>query len=180
MGAVNSNQLKYTLSNSGRKESAEVHQGSNHGEQKRCHFGQSQNLHPTRIGEKEFGNKNSESEWQRSEDMLQGHNEENFDLGFQGNLEGNLGCLDFGRWLNLRDHEDGEEEEGKLHYEDIFLPLQVRRKLPLQFDKEFPLQASRTLPVQVVEELPIQVRKKQSMQVSVEKGRPVQFQRKLT
>ena len=184
MGAVNSNQLKYTLSNSGRKESAEVHQGSNHGEQKRCHFGQSQNLHPTRIGEKEFGNKNSESEWQRSEDMLQRHNEENFDAWFQGNLEGNLGCQDFGRWLNLRDHEDGEEGEevkkDKLDDEDIFPPLQVRRKLPLQFDKEFPLQVSRTLPVQVVEELPIQVRKKQSMQVSVEKGRPVQFQRKLT
>ena len=122
----------------------------------------------------------SEREWQKSEDMLQGHNEENFDAGFQGNLEGSLGCQDFGRWLNLRDHEDGEEGEGKLDDEDIFLPLQVRRKLPLQFDKEFPLQASRTLPVQVVEELPIQVRKKQSMQVSVEKGRPVQFQRKLT
>ena len=116
--------------------------------------------------------------------MLQGHNEENFDLGFQGNLEGNLGCQDFGRWLNLRDHQDGEEgeevKEGKLDDEDIFLPLQVRRKLPLQFDKENPLQASRTLPVQVVEELPIQIRKKQLMQVSVEKGRPVQFQRKFT
>ena len=115
--------------------------------------------------------------------MLQGHNEENFDAGFQGNLEGNLSCQDFGRWLNLRDHEDDEEggvDEGKLDDEDIFLPLQVRRKLPLQFDKEFPLQASRTLPVQVAEELPIQVRKKQSMQVSVEKGSPVQFQRKLT
>ena len=49
--------------------------------------------------------------------MLQGHNEENFDAGFQGNLEGNLGCQDFGRWLNLRDHKDGEDgevvEEGK-------------------------------------------------------------------
>ena len=112
----------------------------------------------------------------------QGHNEENFDVWFQGNLEGNLGCQDFGRWLNLRDHEDGEEgevAEGKLHDEDIVLPVQVRRKLPLQFDKEFPLQASRTLSVQVVEELPFQVRKKQSMQITVEKGRPVQLQRKL-
>ena len=126
--------------------------------------------------------KKSESKWQKSEDMLQGHNEENFDAGFQGNLEGNLGCQDFGRWLNLRDHEDGEEgeaAEGKLDDEDIFLALQVRRKLPLQFDKEFPLQASRTLSVQVVEELPFQVRKKQSMQITVEKGRPVQLQRKL-
>ena len=112
----------------------------------------------------------------------QGHNEENFDVWFQGNLEGNLGCQDFGRWLNLRDHEDGEEgeaAEGKLDNEDIFLALQVRRKLPLQFDKEFPLQASRTLQVQVLKELPIPVRKKQSMQITVEKGRPVQLQRKL-
>ena len=72
------------------------------------------------------------------------------------------------------------EEKGEVVKGDIFLPLQVRRKLPLQFDKEFPLQASQTLPVQVVEELPIQVRKKQSMQITVEKGRPVQFQRKFT
>ena len=115
--------------------------------------------------------------------MLQGHNAENCDAWFQGSLEGNLGCQDFGRWLNMRDQEDGEQgekvKEGKLNDEDIFLPPQVWRKLPLQVDKELPLQASRTLPVQVVEELPIQVRKKQSMQISVEKGRPVQFQRKL-
>ena len=125
--------------------------------------------------------KKSESKWQKREYMLQGHNEEYFDAGFQGNLKGNLGCQDFGRWLNLRDHEDGEEgevAEGKLHDEDIVLPVQVRRKLPLQF--EFPLRASRTLSVQVVEELPFQVKKKQSMQVPVEKGRPVQFQRILT
>ena len=68
-------------------------------------------LDKARTSTREEEMKKSASEWQKSEDMLQGHNEENFDAGFQGNLEGNLGCQDFGRWLNLRGHEDGEEGE---------------------------------------------------------------------
>ena len=77
-------------------------------------------------------------EWRNSEDTLQRYNGENFDAWFQGNLVGNLGCQDFGRWLKLRGLEDGEEG-GKLDDEDLFLTLQVKRKLPLQVDKEFPL-----------------------------------------
>ena len=68
-------------------------------------------------------------EWRNSEDTLQRYNGENFDAWFQGNLVGNLGCQDFGRWLKSRGLEDGEEG-GKLDDEDLFLTLQVKRKLP--------------------------------------------------
>ena len=149
MGAVNPNKLKFNLFNSGREESAVTHQRSNFGEQNKCHFAQSQNIRPIRGDKKEFGDKKSESEWRNSEDTIQRYNGENFDAWFQGNLEGNLGWLDFGRWLKLRDQEDGEEgeeEERKLDDEDLFLPLHVQRKLSLQVDKFWDVLVQKMVP----------------------------------
>ena len=169
MGAKNSYQLKPTLPNSEEEESAHflnarTHQISNKSDGNCCYLGQSKSLCPTRRDEKEFGGKNSENAWQKSKQILREHNQETFNFGFQGNIEGNTGSHDCNRWLKGRDYEEKEEEGGEEGDEDFDLPFQVRRKLPLQLsrkmpfqvDKEFPLQASQKLPIQVLDEVPIQ------------------------
>ena len=168
MGAKNSYRLKPTLPNSEEEESAHflnaTHQISNKSDGSCCYLGQSKSLCPTRRDEKEFGGKNSENAWQKSKQILREHNQETFNFGFQGNIEGNTGSHDCNRWLKGRDYEEKEEEEGEEGDEDFDLPFQVRRilplqlsrKMPFQVDKEFPLQASQKLPIQVLDEVPIQ------------------------
>ena len=169
MGAKSSCQLKPTLPKSEEEESAHflnagTHQISNKSDGNCCYLGQSKSVFSTRRDGKEFGGKNSENAWQKSKQIFREHNQETFNFGFQGNIEGNTGSDDCNRWLMGRDNEEKEEEEGEEGDEDFDLPFQVRRKLalqvsrkmPSQVDKEFPLQASQKLPIQVLNEVPIQ------------------------
>ena len=169
MGAKSSYQLKPTLSNTEEEESAHflnagTHKISNKCDGNCCYLGQSKSLCPTRRDEKESGGKNSENVRQKIKHIVREQNQETFNFGFQGNIEGNTGSDDCNRWLKGRDSEEKEEKEGEEGDEDFDLPFQVRRKLPLQLsrkmpfqvDKEFPLQASQKLPIQVLDEVPIQ------------------------
>ena len=166
MGAKSSCQLKPTLPKSEEEESAHflnagTHQISNKSDGNCCYLGQSKSVFSTRRDGKEFGGKNSENAWQKSKQIFREHNQETFNFGFQGNIEGNTGSDDCNRWLKGRDYEEKEGEEGDEDFDLPFqvrriLPLQLSRKMPFQVDKEFPLQASQKLPIQVLNEVPIQ------------------------